>query len=876
MFRLSMALCLVGSLAWAEAAKVFPLADKSRANLETRLVYVLSLSEADMLAIVPTQSGIFFTDCPGCDAGMADSGDWEWDPKTPTRIRCKTCGAVYPNNPRFPDDKAIEVRAPGGVHRYPYYENAQGYRIFFRAKADYFAASYMAEVCRDLGQLYRITGEERYARRAALILARFAEVYPTWAYKFDYPFREKTFSPYDRNRVPGAPEYRTSRWGAWAYYGISTELLEGYDAVCSWAGLDALAGGRARHAIETDLFISMVEFVMGFEETYSNMSPGMWRRFILAGRVMNRPEWISEAMQRLDQFIGSQFLYDGCWREPSLAYGKQVYGNLANVYAALPEYEPPATAAEGARNDLREVIERNRLALVPLRRAWEQVRLPDGGELPIHDTWRKRRPTMKRTGPLLMGGLGVAMMGGRGDERPVCAWLNFSGGLGHTHNDALSIGLFAADADLLSDIGYTHTAWRAWAVMTHSHNTVVVNGLRSGLDAKRALNRARLFVTDGEGFHVAEAESDAAYPGVTQRYRRTLLLVGKDSGDAYLIDVFQVHGGEQHDYLLLGPVDEDAHGAVSGATLAPFSGSLMNPGTVFTLPKAESERVSPAGGYGFVRNLNRGAAHGPVVLDMRIAQRPETGVQTRLLAGSGTHVYLGEAPGIRRAGSNDGALDKYYAPFFCARRKGANLQSLFLATHEVVNSAPKIRTIAAEQRDGAVFVTVDRGEHGRDYFVMALDAPMARTFQTADGPLAFDGAYGLVRVKKDGTRAEAHLVGGARLSLGGALLEGHPGHSGRILKVVRQRSENSGGWFEVEAKLSGPAQSALIVEFSDRTVRAYNVTLVEATPEGTRLHVAEDPGFVIEDGRVRLLTFPHRDVAGAEVRYSLPGAAHWR
>ena len=114
-----MSLCL-GALAWADRAKVYPAPSASPQSLRDSVARVLSLSDDAMLAIVPKQSGIFFTRCPGCDAGMADSGDWEWSPAAPERLKCKGCGAEFPGNARFPDDKNIEVKAPDGVHGYPY------------------------------------------------------------------------------------------------------------------------------------------------------------------------------------------------------------------------------------------------------------------------------------------------------------------------------------------------------------------------------------------------------------------------------------------------------------------------------------------------------------------------------------------------------------------------------------------------------------------------------------------------------------------------------------------------------------------------------------------------------------------------------------
>jgi hypothetical protein len=213
-------------------AQVFAVTDTpaNRQQLERSVQYIMSLSDQQVIDTVPIESGgIFFTSCPNCNYGAEESGCFgdTWDPRHPKQIVCRGCGAVYPNNPKYPDDKFIEVDAPGGhKHRFYYYERPDGYRFFFRAHADYWAREYLEARAGELGDLYRLTSDDRYARRAALILNRFAEVYPGYVYRYDYPFEQKVFAPYTQNRIPGvAQDYRTSRWSWWAYKDISLGLL---------------------------------------------------------------------------------------------------------------------------------------------------------------------------------------------------------------------------------------------------------------------------------------------------------------------------------------------------------------------------------------------------------------------------------------------------------------------------------------------------------------------------------------------------------------------------------------------------------------------------------------------------------------------------
>jgi len=858
--------------------KVFSVETNSRATARRKkaVAYVMSCSEDDMLALVPQQSGIYFTDCPNCETGAQDRGNWQWLPEKPSQIKCQGCGATYPNNPRYADNKYVAVTSPKGKHHYHYYERPDGYRIYFRAHADYLARDYMASICRDLAERYWTTRDEKYARRSALILIRFAEVYPGYAYKYDYPFRQKKFSPYTQNRIKGAPPFYTSRWSRWAYNDVSRELLRAYDILRFWPRLEEMEGGKAKSKIENDLFVPMVQFVMGFEETYSNMSPRIWTDFINAGRVLNQPEWIKEALKRSNSFMSNHFLYDGFWRESSPSYARQVLYYMTSMLDAFNGYEPPKNTPEGIAQFIRHGMEENKVAIASLEHTCNVIQMPSGGNPTINDTWAKPHVKFKNksTESILMPALGLAILGGGTGQNQIYSWLNYTSGVGHKHKDALSIGLVGFDNELLRDIGYTHTKWRTWSASMMSHNTVVVNGLDSKFDVRHTKHRLRVFVTDGKGFHLAEAESDAAYPEITRRFRRTLVLVGADCRNAYLIDIFQITGGRQHDYLLHGSAAEDSTARVVGATLKSLKGTLMNPGTKFKYSKGESFDVGRAGGFGFVQNLLFGRAEENIILDLRLSSRPSVGTRTHLLCPAETDICVGQAPRIRQAERKDHLLPKFQAPFFCARRKGDNLKSVFIAVHEPVNGSHKIEGIAAKPLKNGVLLTVNHRRDKRDYFVMAFDDQISVETITADGRLQFEGAWGLLRTE-DKDCVEAHLVGGKLLRLNESQLTGIPGWNGTVSNVSSRVSKDSRGYFDVvEVVDPSNAGAVLLVEFPDKTVRAYNLKRIEKRENGMRFHVVENPGYTVTDKGVKLLTYPQRTIQGKIVRYRLFGVTH--
>jgi hypothetical protein len=120
-------------------------------------------------------------------------------------------------------------------------------------------------------------------------------------------------------------------------------------------------------------------------------------------------------------------------------------------------------------------------------------------------------------------------------------------GGGHAHQDGLSIELFHGGLNLLPDYGYPPVGYLSgespekvsWFQRTSGHNTVVVDGKsHSNADGSIAL------WSSGEEIHAIRVESPGLYE--VDRYERLLLLVEQAADRAYLVDIFNVHGGTEH------------------------------------------------------------------------------------------------------------------------------------------------------------------------------------------------------------------------------------------------------------------------------------------------------------------------------------------
>ncbi len=825
-------------------ARAFPVI-RDESKIEKRkgyVAYIMTLSVEQVRDMVPVESGgIYFTDCPNCGYGAEEAQCFNstWDPRKPKQLKCRGCDAEYPNHPKYPDDTFIEVDAPGGKkHRFHYWEREDGYRTWFRAHADYWAREWLQDQCEYLGDLYAATGDDRYAERAAAILLRFAEVYPGWPTTFDYPFRQKQIHPYTVTRIPGIHGYRNSRWTWWGYMDIRSELARGYDGIRDWPGWK----DGQREMIKRDLIVPLVGFVLGIDEDYSNMSMGMWRSAIDTGRAFDEPRWVHEAMRRFEHLLKTRFLYDGHWMETSDSYASQTQGGMQVVMEAIDGYSDPPDykdPVDGRRFD--NVVARDLVPGYDLAE-WTMgaARFPDNRLIPVNDTWAvhgktnyfrraRSRDAMER---VLLPGVGMAVMGGGAGSHQLHAYLNYTKGVHHKQLDALSIGLFAFGKELFPDIGYTWTNYRLhWPTRMMSHNTVVVNGIDCKRDRWHTAYRLRDFVTNGKDFHYTRVDADA-YPGVTSRYRRTLAVVGEDNRDCYLIDIFEVQGGRQHDYLLLGSVDEDSTATIGGAELQPYDGTLLNEGIAFQLPE-DFRTPNPDGhAFGFYTDLHAGKVNeSTVTLDTRLDATPTIGTRTIIAPGTDTTVYLGKVPSIRRARETNGDLDRDKAPAWCIRRKGDELSSTFVAVHEPVSGEPKLRSLTVEQDGDSLPVRIDRGEHGVDRFT---------------------------------TGAQIQLVrhNGDRITIA-------PGWAGEVRDYRREEGDDFRGWFDVAESVNAKSAGTLFIHFADNTQRAFNLMRGEKIASGTRLYVREDPGFDIEGDKVKLTDYPQREIDGAALRYSL-------
>lgn len=346
------------------------------------------------------------------------------------------------------------------------------------------------------------------------------------------------------------------------------------------------------------------------------------------------------------------------------------------------------------------------------------------------------------------------------------------------------------------------------------HSMVVIDEQRQYTRGNQGPSDGRLlaFETAFEPVQWAEASAVRSYPGVAETHRRLVMLVGVGKGEAYVVYVFRVRRGAQHDFALHGSADEDGEVSVS-VPVAPYGAHLL-PGVQVRYPEGESDLGDAEGrntSYAFFQHVSRGEVGDGVRVRFDVSDSP-AGVRTHLPGVSGAEVFVGDAPSIRRAEENDALLDRFRMPMFLLRRKGG--------------------------------------------------APLASRFVV--GPLRLHGEVGFVR-ERDGVVEAMGLWGGVALKWQDVALTGEGVYEGEVVGTLRRETGDACDALVVKGALpegDGLKGATAVVRFGDGSTRGCRVLGVRSACGALEVVLEADPGFAVEGEGAPHLFFPHRDCSG--------------
>ena len=477
-----------------------------------------------------------------------------------------------------------------------------------------------------------------------------------------------------------------------------------------------------------------------------------------------------------------------------------------------------------------------------LTQALEVMRGPNGDLVAIADTfggaYRARehpndyfpvaQPETSRS--QLLWACGHVVLGtGKGPDQ-IQARLQYMGQAGHNHMDRLGLQLHARGREMVSDIGYAQNNLRAYATSSFAHNLVLVdeegqrprNGFAPG-------DELLAFHQNHSSVQFASVSSTRAYPGAS-RYQRSLALARVSETDAYLVDLFEVSGGSQHDWLLHG--DADTGGEIrTDVETRPVDGSPFLRAKSFEMWPSEnsSPGVCHPGNMPNALGLMRNARTASVDQGLAMTFLPDPGDDTALRVhmprAEDTTMFHGEIPSLRKAGTRNDELLDYWMPLLVARRTGTDVESAFLAVHEPYRERPFLDSV--EYRDGALLVT----------FGSVTDVHL---FGQSSGVFHLEGRYGFLRIR-DGRVEQAFLADGTRLTCGNCDLRLPAACCGTVLS-------SDGKALHVSGVLPEDRPERIHLTFPNGMTLAPPVDTIERRSESAEIRLRCDPGFVLSDG----------------------------
>ncbi len=345
--------------------------------------------------------------------------------------------------------------------------------------------------------------------------------------------------------------------------------------------------------------------------------------------------------------------------------------------------------------------------------------------------------------------------------------LNYGKGSGgHGHRDKLSINLITFGYDLACDLGYpttfTHKKVDGWEKHTASHATVCIDG-----QAQELATGSLRFYGRMPGMQAVCASGKRAYPGCAEVYERTLVMVDAPGSDAYVVDLFRVRGGATHDYMfrsLSGDVGEDFRMEFPAGTetVRQARGTAAGEDVAFG--------TSP--GLGFIKDVGRTFCDGLWSATWRVGDEENTGIRLTMLGDRNREIIHGKGEGYGFFGQSP------WDACVAVRHSSDEDETLFAGVLEPYQGRPFVRSVEALTVSGGIGVKVCLD--GRtDYVFRRLDKGSVCTAEIDGIPVAFDAEVARITVYESGG-CDLHVLQGVRLRFGDEVLEGAALPAGRV------------------------------------------------------------------------------------------------
>lgn len=861
-------------------------------NFVTSSAFWINRTDADVLRLIPPASvprafNVGTAGCPACGKKIYERGTYPWivDHENPYYVKCPIDGTTYPSN-EF--GKNLDRGFTDQEREQPYFDDGWGWigppndhRYWFVAYACHWHwYRKVVPGLRDLSRAYILTGDERYAHTAALMLVAIADRYPSFDYSRQSRFGLLRGGNYHGKIVNYIWETQMLAMMAEAYDNI-WETIDGDLALQELVGK---SGEQIRAHIEANIIEE------GIDEVFAGKIQGnfgMHQRALALAVVARQhgptDQWLSLITSATGQDMpreGFQYaLYnyvyrDGLCFETAPGYcnlwTNEIYpvtellaaGNI-NLYDRMPKLRDMvvgpqkmivlggATPAVGDSGSVMCGV------VVPTSFAYRAAynRYPDE---PLIARWVHKNHLLDQytdyesllqpkpqdvsapaETPLprtrLMDGYGMAFLEDEARNAGMSLYYGYRGG--HGHRDTLHFDIYARHGDkvrpMMPDTGYPDfmnayvPGIFSWSKNTVVHNTVMVDRTQQ---QRNGPGYVRRFVT-AEGFAVVDIDAaDRAY-AQTSVYRRAMAMI-EAGGTTYFIDIFHAVGGGEHHYSLHGPPGEVTMDGQWTEPLWPtLAGEGVEVGDLYDAPDLRDPDYK--GGFGHYRGS--GFSHfqnpcrlqsGDLAVHFRHRDDPNAQLSLRVLPQSPQDQIIAADAQISPVKQKD--LLRY----ILVQRQGEALSSTFVAVIEPHAGSPVITGAQRHAIDGGVVVRVVRGaEHDVLLYRLEGDQPLRWNDIQTDGDAA------MISFDADGAAIKAVFTGGSSLNVAGHAIaqsgNAELGARGKVVSISpRQRQAVVAFDDEIDPKL-------LVGRYVSFTHEGkpvlHPVAAAELTPQGIQL-----------------------------------------
>ncbi len=717
---------------------------------------------------VPRAFAVSASGCPVCGKKIKEKGgDYAWiiDPKQPYKVKCPIDGTVFPSNDyqSYYRSGFTEKKNWDGKYvddGWGWADPKTGEKFWFVAYYNHWIwHKYLVPGLGDLADAYLLTGDKKYAHKAAVMLHRIAEVYPG----MDHAKQSR----YGQMMAARGADYPGKVVNAIWETGLAQHVCDAYDAV--WETIDGdeelqrethQTGAQIRCVIEANFLENAIDaYFSGKIRGNFGMHQGCLVHLALVRQTGENDKWFDGLMNASSSdhaMLGLNFaLYDLVYRDgvPSetspgynflwvnkiAAYGDQLQHAGRDVFGIpktkrlfdavldqvnVGKFTPDLGDAGGVYGylegkDANTFQTAYRYYKDPRYAAW-LARLGATGDntfktfeslfsSPIDAPAEVKLPPAKSR---LQDGAGLAILNNPSDT--VSLSLEYGQHHGHGHYDRLGFELFANDQPIMPDLGYPDAmndfvpGIYTWSKNTISHNTVVVDGQR-----QQGVGPGEVkFFADSPLARVIDVDATDTYPQCSV-YRRAIIQVDVDESRSYFVDIFTVAGGQQHDYSLHGPPGEFE--MIGGNWSEPAKGTLAGEdvplGRIYDDPKMAAKDYqggfSQYAGSGFQHLFNvRTQQEGGWVAQFKHEKDLHAMLRIRVLDQPAQQVMLCDAH------VSPGRYPQVLK-YLIARRKGDDLKSRFVSVIEPFKDKPfitSLKRLKTDHDDDIVKLEIQRGK----------------------------------------------------------------------------------------------------------------------------------------------------------------------